>query len=646
VLGVLVAGVLGEHEVAGDGVVELEEADVVEAGAQEGVVGEFAVGVLLVDALVGLAGGAEAADLLVGDGGVVEGAVGVGVLGGAGDEGDVAVGGGLELAGLEQQVGLLEAHGVAEGLEVAGELGRLLAGAARLGEQLLGPLLGALEVLADDPAVDDREAGVDRDVVAAVGVDDLDEAVLGLVEVVVALGQGGGLEHEGAGLLAVGLEADVAVVGGLQGEQQLGNFFGLEGALGDALLGHVGEGDAAGLLLVLEVGLEREHDALGGVDLAAGAGVGVADGGVGLGGEQVLAGVEQALGVVVAVLVGAGGVGVAGEVGLVGEGGGAVLVGGLGVAGGAQGLGVGVALDGGGDQGVLDELHRRLDRVGVALVGEEPRGAAEVVAGEQLAGAADGGVVAEGDVGVEHLLLQRGRGGGGGPARQGGVVDLDRELPVVLVGEQVAEGGVDLGDVGFAAAVLVVAVEAGEAPAVVGVAVEVPVVLDVALGDVADRVVAQGEGGVVGVGLLELGDEADELVELGRGVGEVALEVEGPGDAQHGLVVELALGVPGGLGVGGEGRVELVEVVVDLADAQPGLGDVLRAGAPRDALAVVAAAPARRGRGAVGRARRSGWRRRGRAGIAGRRRSAPPRSAGGRACRARRRCGCRRGSAR
>jgi hypothetical protein len=77
--------------------------------------------------------------------------------------------------------------------------------------------------------------------------------------------------------------------------------------------------------------------------------------------------------------------------------------------------------------------------------------------------------------------------------------------------------------------------------------------------------------------------EADELVELGGGVGELALEVQRPGDADQGLVVELVLGVAGGLGVGGERGGQLVEVVVDLADAQPGLADVLRTGAARGA---------------------------------------------------------------
>src|SRR5690606_19337602 len=156
-------------------------------------------GVLVGDALVGARGAAEAADLLVGDGGVVERAVGVGVLGRLVDEGDVAVGGGLELAGLEQLVGLLEADRVAEGLEVAGELLALLGVAAGLLQQLLGPLLGGLEVAADDLAVDDREAGVDGDVVAAVVVDDAGEAGLGLVPVEVALADRAGLVGEAAG---------------------------------------------------------------------------------------------------------------------------------------------------------------------------------------------------------------------------------------------------------------------------------------------------------------------------------------------------------------------------------------------------------------------------------------------------------------
>src|SRR5690606_26443698 len=110
-----------------------------------------------------------------------------------------------------------------------------------------------------------------------------------------------------------------------------------------------------------------------------------------------------------------------------------------------------------------------------------------------------------------------------------GVPDLDGELEVGLERVEVAERGVDLGDVLLAAAALVVALEAGEADERVGVAVEVPVVLDVALGDVADRVVAQGHRRVVAGGLHALG-EADVLVEAGGGAGEVALEVEGPGD--------------------------------------------------------------------------------------------------------------------
>jgi hypothetical protein len=87
--------------------------------------------------------------------------------------------------------------------------------------------------------------------------------------------------------------------------------------------------------------------------------------------------------------------------------------------------------------------------------------------------------------------------------------------------EQVAEGGVDLGDVGLLAAIAVVAFEAREAPAGVGVAVEVPVLLEVALGDVLDRVVAERERGVVGVGRLEAVGEADELVELAAASGNL-----------------------------------------------------------------------------------------------------------------------------
>src|SRR5690606_12090464 len=152
--------------------------------------------------------------------------------------------------------------------------------------------------------------------------------------------------------------------------------------------------------------------------------------------------------------------------------------------------------------------------------------------------------------------------------------------------------GVDLGHVALVAAIAVVAIEPRHAPQAIAAAVEVPVFLHVGLGEVADRVLAQGHRAVgLGQALVGVG-VAHELVELVGRLGEAPLEVERPGHADEGLVVELALGIGGGLGVGLERGVELVEVVVHLAHAQPGLGRERAVGLPGHALAVVAAAEA------------------------------------------------------
>ena len=175
--------VLGrEHEVLVDGLLELEEARVVEAGAQQRVVGELAALVALgelgraaglvggVDALIGLRSALEPTDVLVRDRGVVERVVGVGVVGRLVDERDVAIGGGLELPRFEQDGGLLEDHRVADRAQLAGELGLGLTSAADVALDAVDDLGGELAL--HRVAVDDRVAGVDGHVLVAVAIDD------------------------------------------------------------------------------------------------------------------------------------------------------------------------------------------------------------------------------------------------------------------------------------------------------------------------------------------------------------------------------------------------------------------------------------------------------------------------------------------
>src|SRR5690606_37000213 len=228
-------------------------------------------------------------------------------------------------------------------------------------------------------AIDDRQAGVDGHVAVAVAIDDALEARPRVVEQVVALAELAGLVDDLGGVVVAGVDLGVGVVGVLQRARERRQLERLVGTC-VGILGHVGQLELALSLLLVGVGLERRDHTLGGVGLQAVVEVGVAHGRELLGGLEVLVRVVERVGVVVAVVVGARGVGEALEVRGVGPRRDLVLALGLGiVALAAQRLGLGLVIDGRRDERVLGQLERLLDRVGIALVGVVPLGPAQVV---------------------------------------------------------------------------------------------------------------------------------------------------------------------------------------------------------------------------------------------------------------------------